>query len=231
MLFDFQMGRGREAPKRMLRDFTGILQTDGYAAYDKVGAPGMARAACWAHARRKFVEALKLNAKDAEAEGVAARMDALFAIDADAREAAMGIEQRHALRLESSAPLVAALRAELLRLQESKLPKSALGQAVNYTLSLWKRLTVFLTHPVVELSNNLAENSMRAVALGRKNWIHLGSENAGPKVAAILSIAETCQRGETPLRDNLLDVLPGMADRKRSEVDNLTPNRWKQSRR
>jgi transposase len=181
VLFDFQMGRGREAPKRMLRDFAGILQTDGYAAYDKVGAPGMVQAACWAHARRKFVEALKLNAQDAEAARIVARMDALFAIDGEARAAAMDLVQRHALRAEKAAPLVAALREELLRLNKSTLPKSALGQAVNYTLSLWQRLTVFLTHPVVELSNNLAENSMRGVALGRKNWIHLGSEHAGPK--------------------------------------------------
>ncbi|MCW5796847.1 MAG: IS66 family transposase, partial [Nitrospira sp.] len=223
VLFDFQMGRGREAPKRMLRDFAGILQTDGYAAYDKVGAPGIVQAACWAHARRKFVEALKLNAKDAEAARIVSRMDALFAIDAEARDAVMSIEQRHALRAERAAPLVAELREELLRLQKSTLPKSALGQAVNYTLSLWMRLTVFLTHPVVELSNNLAENSMRGVALGRKNWIHLGSENAGPKVAAILSIAETCRRLGLPVRDYMLEVLPGMADRKRSEVEKLTP--------
>ena len=229
VLFDFQMGRGREAPKRMLRDFAGILQTDGYAAYDKVGAPGMVHAACWAHARRKSVEALKLNAKDAEAARMVARMDALFAIDTEARDAAMSIEQRHALRTEKAAPLVAVLREELLGLQKSTLPKSALGQAVNYTLSLWKKLTVFLAHPVVELSNNLAENSMRGVALGRKNWIHLGSENAGPKVAVILSTAETCRRADIPVRDYLLDVLPGMADRKRSEVEKFTPNRWKPS--
>jgi transposase len=230
VLFDFQMGRGREAPKRMLRDFAGILQTDGYAAYDKVGAPGMVQAACWAHARRKFVEALKLNAQDADAARMVARMDALFAIDGGARAAAMDLVQRHALRAEKAAPLVAALREELLRLHKSTLPKSALGQAVNYTLSLWQRLTVFLTHPVVELSNNLAENSMRGVALGRKNWIHLGSEHAGPKVAAILSIAETCRRLGLPARQYLLDVLPGMADRKRSEGYTLTPTRWKQHR-
>ena len=172
----------------------------------------------------------KLNAKDAEAAGVAARMDALFAIDADAREAALRIDARHALRLEKATPLLAALREDLLRLQKSALPKSALGQAVSYTLSLWKKLTVFLEHPAVELSNNLAENSMRGVALGRKNWIHLGSENAGPKVAAILSVAETCRRQGLPVREYLLDVLPGMADRKRSEAEKLTPNRWKQSR-
>jgi transposase len=80
---------------------------------------------------------------------------------------------------------------------------------------------------VLELSNNLAENAMRGVALGRKNWIHLGDKQAGPRVAAILSIAETCKRLGVPARDYLLDVLPGMADRKKSEVAALTPTHWK----
>lgn len=227
VVFDFQMGRGGEIPKRMLRDFAGILQTDGYAAYDKVGATGIVHAACWAHARRGFIEASKLNPKDAEAVAMVKAMDDLFAIDRDAREAGLRRDERHALRQEKAAPLVASIGQRLRQLQPTVLPKSAMGKAISYTLSLWKRLTVFLDHPMVELSNNLAENSMRGIALGRKNWIHLGDQQAGPKVAAILSIAETCKRQGLPLRDYLLDVLPGMADRKRSEAANLTPTRWK----
>jgi hypothetical protein len=101
-----------------------------------------------------------------------------------------------------------------------------MGQAITYTLSLWERLQVFLKHPVVELSNNLAENSMRGIALGRRNWIHLGDQKAGPKIADILSIAETCRRQGLPLRDYLLDVLSGMADRKHQQAATLTPTRW-----
>lgn len=227
VVFDFQMGRGGEIPKRMLRDFAGILQTDGYAAYDKVGASDMVHAACWAHARRGFIEASKLNPKDAEAVAMVKAMDDLFAIDRDAREAVLRLDERHALRQEKAAPLVASIEKRLRQLQPTVLPKSAMGKAITYTLNLWQRLTVFLDHPMVELSNNLAENSMRGIALGRKNWIHLGDQQAGPKVAAILSIAETCKRQGLPLRDYLLDVLPGMADRKRSELANLTPTRWK----
>jgi transposase len=227
VVFDFQMGRGGEIPKRMLRDFAGILQTDGYAAYDKVGATGIVHAACWAHARRGFVEASKLNPKDAEAVAMVKAMDDLFAIDRDAREAGLRLDDRHALRQEKAAPLVASIEKRLRQLHPTVLPKSAMGKAITYTLNLWPRLKVFLDHPMVELSNNLAENSMRGIALGRKNWIHLGDQQAGPKVAAILSIAETCKRQGLPLHDYLLDVLPGMADRKRSEVVNLTPTRWK----
>jgi hypothetical protein len=227
VVFDFQMGRGGEIPKRMLRDFAGILQTDGYAAYDKVGASGMVHAACWAHARRGFFEASKLNPKDAEAVAMVKAMDDLFAIDRDAREAGLRLDERHILRQEKAAPLVASIEKRLRQLHPTVLPKSAMGKAITYTLNLWQRLTVFLDQPMVELSNNLAENSMRGIALGRKNWIHLGDQQAGPKVAAILSIAETCKRQGLPLRDYLLDVLPGMADRKRSELANLTPTRWK----
>ena len=88
-MFDFRMGRGRECPKKFLEQFAGILQTDGYAAYDRVGAPKILRAPCWAHARRKFVEALKLSPKDVAAARLVAAMDALFAAEASARESGL----------------------------------------------------------------------------------------------------------------------------------------------
>jgi hypothetical protein len=106
------------------------------------------------------------------------------------------------------------------------LPSSALGKAVSYTLALWPKLTRFLEHPEVELSNNLAENSMRPVALGRKNWIHVGSPQAGPKVAAILSIVESCRRLKVPVRDYLGAVLPGLADVSIQRLAELTPAAW-----
>lgn len=230
VVFDFQMGRGAEVPKRMLRDFAGILQTDGYAAYDKVGATGMVHAACWAHARRGFFEASKVNPKDVAAVAMVKAMDELFDIDRKAREAGMSLEERHALRQEQSAPLVASIEQKLRELRPTVLPQSTMGKAITYTLNMWPRLQVFLDHPVVELSNNLAENSMRGIALGRKNWIHLGDKQAGPRIAAILSIAETCKRLGVPMRDYLLDVLPGMADRKHHEAATLTPTRWKAAR-
>jgi transposase len=88
-----------------------------------------------------------------------------------------------------------------------------------------------LEHEEVELSNNLAENSMRPVAVGRKNWLHVGSVKAGPKVAAILSVVESCRRIGVPLREYLGDVLPGMNRRTLSQVANLTPGRWSAARR
>ena len=95
-----------------------------------------------------------------------------------------------------------------------------------YTLNLWKRLTCFLEYPELELSNNLAENSMRPVATGRKNWIHIGSQQAGPKVAAILSVVESCRRLSIPVRDYLNEILPGLANRSIQLVADLTPAAW-----
>jgi hypothetical protein len=225
------MGRGREGPKQFLGQFEGILQTDGYIAYDHTGGPKMVHAACWAHARRKVFEALKLNPDDRGARQLVERIDGLFLIDAEARDAGMEQAERHALRGERSRPLIGIIKEEMTVVQAGRLPASALGKAASYTLSLWHKLTRFLEHPELELSNNLAENSMRGVAVGRKNWIHLGSEQAGPKVAAILSVIESCRRMKLPVREYLGSVLPGLANRSIQRVGELTPAAWAASRR
>jgi transposase len=228
--FDFRMGRGREGPVKFLGSYKGILQTDGYAAYDRAGGVGMVHAACWAHSRRKVFDALKLSPEDRLAARLVARIDELFAIDAEARDAGMSHEQRHMLRGERSRPLLDVIRKEMEEAQAAVLPASALGRAVNYTFSLWHKLILFLEYPVLELSTNIAENSMRPVAVGRKNWIHVGSEQAGPKVAAILSVVESCRRLKIPVREYLAAILPGLANRPVQQVSQLTPAAWAASR-
>ena len=226
VVFDFRLGRGREGPKRFLGQFEGILQSDGYAAYEQVGGPKMVHACCWAHSRRKFIEALKLHPDDRSATRIVARIDELFSIDAEARSANLDHDARHKLRLERSRPLLDTLKPQIEATQREALPASALGKAARYTLALWPKLVRFLDYPEIELSNNLAENSMRPLVLGRKNWIHLGSQQAGPKVAAILSIVESCRRLKIPIRDYLADVLPGLADRPLQQMKHLTPAAW-----
>ena len=93
------------------------------------------------------------------------------------------------------------------------------------------KLTCFLDHPQLELSNNVAENSMRPVAIGRKNWIHIGSEQAGPRVAAIMSVVESCRRLKIPVRDYLGTILPGLANTPIQRVPELTPTAWIHSRK
>ena len=226
VVFDFRMGREREGPKRFLGNFEGILQSDGYGAYDHVGGAGIVHAACWAHARRKFFEAIKLNPKDQTSIRIVAQIDELFAIDEKARKENLTPSDRHSLRLEKDKPLLEQIKAAVQAARIDALPKSALAKACNYTLTLWSRLTRFLDYPVLELSNNLAENAIRPIALGRRNWIHIGSKEAGPRVAAIVSVVETCRRLKIHIRDYLGSVLPGLADSSMNRVGELTPTAW-----
>jgi transposase len=226
-IFDFRMGRGREGPASILDKFEGILQTDGYVSYVRgVGGPKMVHAACWSHARRGFVDAIKLNKLDAASISIVELMDKLFAIDARAREEKMDHTARNALRQQEAPPLLDKIHAQILALSKNVLPKSAAGEACTYTDNLWKKLNRFLEYPELELSNNLAENSMRGVALGRKNWIHIGSQQAGPRVAAILSVVESCRRLRIPVREYLNEILPGLANRSIQQVAGLTPAAW-----
>ncbi len=225
-VFDFCLGRGREGPKKFLGDWEGILQTDGYQAYDGVGGPKLVHVGCWAHARRKFVDAVKVNPRDAEAVKMVVRMDALFLVDRDARQKEMSGAERLAQRRELAQPWEDEIQEACRLLSKQVLPQSALGKAVGYTLNMWSKLTRCLDFEEVELSNNLAENSMRPVALGRKNWLHVGSVKAGPKVAAILSVVESCRRIGVPVKEYLAAVLPGMDRRTLSQAAELTPARW-----
>jgi transposase len=230
VVFDFEMTRGREVPREFFKNYGGILHTDGYAAYEKdVGNKDVIRACCWAHARRRFIDALKVQTKgqvaDSKVERVVVLLDGLFAIDREAREQHLSLEDRHALRQERAPALLDELKPLLLEMLASHayLKKSVAGQAIAYTLKRWQKLTHFMEHPVIELSTNWAENSMRPIAIGRRNWLQIGSKEAGPKIAAIFSIMESCRKLGVPVRQYLADVLPGLADRSIQALAELTP--------
>jgi transposase len=167
-----------------------------------------------------------VNPRDPVATPIVARMDELFAVDAEARRKALSVAARHIQRQKRSTLLLDDIRSKIELAQSVGLPSSALSKACHYTLALWRKLTRFLEYPELELSNNLAENSMRAVALGRKNWLHIGSPQAGPKVAAILSIVGTCRRLKLPVRNYLGTILPGLGDCTIQLLPDLTPVVW-----
>jgi transposase len=244
VIFNFEMTRSKKVAQRFFKDYGGILHTDGYVAYEKdIGANKMIHACCWSHSRRGFIDALKVQQKAnaasrefhptdkdlsvgiPELERAVVLMDSLFAIDREAREQHLSLDARHALRQERAPGSLAELHALLVAMKESDLilPQSVEGKAIAYTLKRWMELTVFMRHPEVELSTNLAENSMRTIALGRRNWLHLGSKEAGPKIAAIFSIVESCRKLDVPIRKYLEDVLPGLADRSIQALADLSP--------
>jgi len=233
VVFDFEMTRGKQVAKDFFKDYGAILHTDGYVAYEKdIGTKDLIHACCMAHARRGFIDAIKVQGKaqapDAKLERVVALMDGLFAIDREAREQSLSIDHRHALRQQRAPALLDELHALLSAMQASRtmLPQSVTGKAVNYTLKRWMELTRFLDYPVIELSTNWAENSMRPIAIGRRNWLHLGSKEAGPKIAAIFSIVESCRKLGIPIRQYLAETLPGLADCPIHNLANRTPTAY-----
>ena len=226
VVFDFRMGRGRAGPKEFLNGFVGTVQSDGYAAYDDLGAD-IVYAGCLAHARREFVDAAKVAPLDPLPAEVIARMGELYAVEKEARQLGLGAQERQALRQQKSAPVMAALKERLVAIRQQMAPGGTLAKACDYTLGQWSRLEVFLRDGRVEIDNNWCEGAMRPLVLGRKNWLHIGSELAGPKVAAIASIVETCRRLDIPLRKYLHDVLPKLGAWPINRVAELTPTAWK----
>ena len=230
IVFDFQMSRGRAGPKTFLQEFKGILQTDAYGAYDSVITEHMIHAGCWAHVRRKFHDAHQLDPAHGAARDILERIGRLYQIERQAREQQFAAAGRLHLRQQHSVAEVGGLKAKIQTIRTEVLPGSQLAKACDYALRIWARLEVFLTHGQVELDTNLAENAMRPVALGRKNWLHIGDEKAGPKIAAILSVLATCQRLGISAREYLLAVLPKLGATSTAAVKHLTPQAWLRSR-
>jgi transposase len=226
VVFDFQMGRGRAGPLEFLKGFRGKLQCDGYDAYDKLGE-GIIFVGCMAHARRGFVDAAKVSPLDPLAPEVIGRFGQLYAVEKEAREAGLGPEARLALRQAKSVPVMAQLKNRLVEIRQQILPGGKLAQACDYALGQWSRLEEYLSDGVLEIDNNWCEGAMRPLVLGRKNWLHIGSPEAGPKVAAIASIVETCRRLDINLRAYLRDVLPKLGEWAINRVGELTPTAWK----
>lgn len=230
LVFEFAPGRGRDVPSRFLGQWEGKLQTDAYIGYDRTGGPKLVHYGCWSHARRYYVEAVKVNADDVEASQMVLRIDALFAVEREAARLGLDGAGRLVLRRKNSSEWLKEIGETARSLAMRTLPKSKLGEALTYTLKQWDRLARCLEDGEVELSNNIAENSMRPWALGRKNWLHVGSLQAGPKIAAIASVVESCRRLSLPVTDYLMEVLPGLSDRPISAVAQLTPARWAAAR-
>lgn len=164
VVFEFEMTRSKKVAKEFFKDYGGILHTDGYVAYEKdIGAKDLIHACRFAHARRGFVDAIKVQTKaqapDARLERAVALMDDLFAIDRQAREQNLSLADRHALRQECAPVLLDELHTLLSEMTASDtiLPQSVAGKAIKYTLKRWVELMQFLKHPVIELSTNWAE--------------------------------------------------------------------------
>jgi transposase len=232
-VFDFTLDRGREGPKQFLKDYTEVLLADAYGGYNGVVAGNaITRAGCWAHARRKFIDAEK-TAPEIAREAVRL-IDTLFAVERQTKEAFA--EQRLALRQAQCVPVLAELREKLFTWKERLLPKHPMAEAVNYTLSQWTELNVFSSDGAVPLDNNVSEREMKRVVLNRKNSLFVGNPRGGRTAAILASLTSTCRRHEvdpqlyfTQLLMNLPPLLRTLPHTRCHELDAWLPDHWKQA--
>ncbi|TNF45925.1 MAG: IS66 family transposase [Bacteroidetes bacterium] len=224
VLFDYRQTRGREGPRSLLKDFTGYLQSDGYNAYYELGPPGkITHLACWAHARRKFEHAL--NNDPSRAEKMLAWIRKLYDIERQAKENALSPEQIKELRQIASVPVLTEIEEWLISQKPVVLPKSAIGVAVNYTLGLWVRLKKYVDDGHLQIDNNLVENSIRPVALGRKNYLFAGSHDAAQRAAVVYSLLATCKLQNIEPYAYLKNLLETIPDYQINKLANLLPGR------
>ncbi len=196
VLFDYDPSRGGTVPLRLLEDYRGILITDGYSAYDGAAkALGMTHAGCMAHARRYFDEARKVGSDASHAKVALAFIGRLSLLERGLwdRDHPLTPPQRVAIRQQQSAPIMHDFHAWLEALAPKVLPESRLGKAVHYTLGQWKKLTVFLTHGEVPMTNNRCENAIRPFVVGRKGWLFSDTVKGAVASANLYSLVETAK--------------------------------------
>lgn len=225
VVFDYQPGRSGEGPRKCLKDFKGHLQSDGYEVYNAFASKTVTLLSCMAHARRKFDEALS-NDKQ-RAEYVLTEIQKLYAIERKAKEANYTQEQRYTLRQQEATPILKALEQWMLNEYPSTLPKSAIGMAMQYSLQRWEKLSVYTTDGKLEIDNNLVENSIRPVALGRKNYLFAGSHKAAQNAAMLYSFMGTCKINNVNPYEWMSDVLNRIPSHPVNKLEELLPHKWK----
>lgn len=216
-------------------DFTGVIQCDGYTGYSSFSnsRDGIVLAGCWAHARRKFVDAYKGGDQKVKTAWVIRQIGLLYNIERDLRESRAGPQLREATRQSQSRPIIERIEQTLIshRIHGSLLPESLFGKAVSYALNQWTALTVYLGDGRVEIDNNLCENAIRPTAVGKKNWLFIGSKEAGWISAIIFSIMTTCRNHGIDPSEYLKDVLDRLPSMTNHQVPEITPQAWKEERK
>lgn len=232
VLFEWFPSRANECLDNMLTGFSGLLQTDGYAAYNTwlnneehaTEKKQIIHAACWAHARRYFVEAPNYP----PAEKIVRLIKGLYRIEAKLREHP---ELDRAAYRQEHAPAVLKQIKEILDQEAPRqLPESQFGKAIKYTLNRWDELRHYLQHSELEIDNNLVENAIRPTAIGKKNFLFFGSPSSGQTSAIIYSLVETCRKLDINPAEYLRDVLTALPTMGQHEAANWTPSKWNAAR-
>jgi transposase len=222
-VFFYSPDRKGERPADHLAHFSGFLQADAYAGFDALYGERIVEVACWSHARRKIFDVHE-STKSSIAADALQKIGELYQIEKALR--GRPPDHRRHVRQEAAKPRLIALRV-WFEAQIAKLPpKGGLAQAIRYSLSNWPALTRYLDDGRLEIDNNRAENTLRGVALGRKNWLFAGSDAGGARAAAIYGLIETCKLNGVDPFAYLRDVLGRIADHRINRIDELLPWNW-----
>jgi transposase len=228
--YDWQTSRATACLENVIPvHFTGTLQCDGYSAYQSFAngrGNAIELAGCWAHARRKFYEALDQSPRTTG--WLMRQIQHLYRIEANLREHRAGPRLRAAVRASQSRPLVERLQRALVRLRSSGryLPQSLLGGAIDYALGQWPTLVVFLKSGRIEIDNNLVENAIRPTAIGKKNWLFIGDADAGQRSAIIYTVIENCRRRGLDPFAYLREALTRLPNMTNWQIPEVTPQAW-----
>jgi len=223
-VFHFTLNRGRDGPKYFLRDYREILLADGYGGYDGVVVGNeITRAGCWAHARRKVIDA-ETVAPEIAREAVDL-MNALFRVERQAK--GFSVEERLALRQAQSVPLLAKLREKLLDWKQQLWPKHPMAEALNYIHNQWAELNVFCSDGAVPIDNNVSEREMKRIVLNRKNSLFVGNDRGGRTSAILASLTSTCRRLDVDPQLYLTQLLMNLPEAKMTELSDWLPDQWK----
>lgn len=226
VLMDYQPTRGSSGSKNMLEHFKGYLQSDGYAVYDKVGQrKDVTPLACWAHARREFERALENDkARASKALGL---IQQLYAVERKAKENQLSSEQIKALRLDESLPVLNELGKWIFHELKNTLPKSQIGKAMRYAMERWDKLSAYLQDGSLLIDNNLVENAIRPIALGRKNYLFAGSHDAATRAGMLYSFLAICKKHEVNPMQWLKYTLENIMSINHKNIRDLYPQNFK----
>jgi transposase len=224
-LYNFTLGRSREGPLNFFEGYQGYFLSDAYAGYEALlASKDITPVGCWAHARRYFKKAQE-SAPRAAGE-VLVLIARLYKIEQAIKHASP--DKRARTRKKQSRAVLEKIHAWLIENHPKHLPQSPIGQAINYTLKIWDRLTVYTQDGRLPIDNNLSENAMRPVALGRKNWLFFGSQRGGETAAILMSFCMTCRKQKINTWKYLKDVLQRSNDHPNSHIHELLPDQWQQ---
>jgi transposase len=219
VFFEYHESRGREGPSRLLNNFYGYLQTDGYEVYNQFEKNHVTHVLCMAHARRYFEQALSNDT--VHAEHALKEIQKLYAVEKYCRENNLSVYDRLDLRQEKSVPVLEQFYQWLKDTVVKVTPTSAIGKAIAYALPRWERLMLYAHDGRLEIDNNLVENAIRPIAIGRKNYLFAGSHEAAQNAAMFYSLLGTCKlKGIEPFEwlKNIFEILPDFSANKLEEL-------------